>query len=128
MAISRRILERSWIGVSIAYGGVRTALVWGFLSKYGVNAWGYAFTEVVTSAGYGLGTARLIGHVVDRRREGWIMWAVLSLACFLGPDAYILASAGEMPPGILSIVLGVVLTTTALGAADLARRLRKAGR
>lgn len=126
MAVSRRILERSWIGVSIAYGGVRTALVWGFLSKYGVNPWGYALTEVVTSAGYGLGTARLVAHVVDRRRDGWIKWAVLSLVCFLGPDAYILASAGEMPPGVLSIVLGIVLTTSAIGAAELVRRLRNA--
>lgn len=110
----------------MAYGGVRTALVWGFLSKYGVNPWGYALTEVVTSSGYGLGTARLVGHVVDRRRVGWVKWAFLSLVCFVGPDAYILLSAGEMPPGVLSIVLGIVLTTSAIGAAGLARRLRTA--
>lgn len=126
MAISRRLLERSWIAASIAYGGVRTALVWGFLSRYGVNPWGYALTELFTSAGYGLGTARLVGHVVDRRRSGWLRWAALSIVCFLGPDAYILASAGQMPPGVLSIVVGIVLTTSLIGGVELARRLRAA--
>lgn len=126
MAVSRRVLERSWIAASVAYGGLRTALVWGFLSKYGVNPWGYAVTEAFTSAGYGLGTARLVAHVVDRRRTGWMRWAWLSLACFLGPDVYIFASAREMPPAVLSTVLGIVLTTTVIGAAGLARRLRAA--
>lgn len=126
MAVSRRFLERSWIVVSIAYGGVRTALVWSFLSKYGVNPWGYAVTEVFTSAGYGLGTARLVACAVDRQRTRWIRWAVLSIACFLGPDIYIFASAREMPPAVLSTVLGIVATTTVIGAVGLARRLRTA--
>lgn len=128
MVGKRRALEGGWIVASVIYGGIRSALVWAFLRQYGVNIAGFIAIEVVSSAVYGLSSARVVGAAVDadwRRLRSWIPLAVLS---YFAPDAFVFASAGRMPDDVLAILVGVVLVTIALSTVAFFARVRAARR
>jgi hypothetical protein len=59
----RAQLERGWILVSIAYGGLRAALVWKFLSPHGVNPYVFGAIEFSSAALYGKSSATVVGGV-----------------------------------------------------------------
>lgn len=103
------MLERSWIVGVVLFTIGRFAVAYGTLERYGVNLWMFGAIDLLTAVPYGLGTARLVGAIVDRRFQSATRWGVVSAASFLAPYLY-LAWAGRdvgFPP-VVFVVLGVL--------------------
>lgn len=128
MVQKRRAVEGGWIVASILYGGLRSALVWAFLRQYGVNVLGFVAIEVVSSAVYGLSSARVVGAAVDADWGRFRSWIPLAIVSYFAPDAYVFASAGRMPDNILTVLVGVVLVTVTLSTVAFVARVRAARR
>lgn len=125
MGDRRTQLERGWILVSIAYGGLRAALVWKFLSQYGVNPYVFGVIEFTSAALYGVSSAKVVGAVVDGawiRLRPWLPVAVLS---YFAPDAYVFLSAGRLPSDMLAILVSVVCVTLVLTGVGMLTQIRR---
>lgn len=122
----RRLLERGWIVVSTAYGGLRIYVADHTVARYGVNIWAYAGVELGSSVVYGLGTARLVGAVLDRRRSAALRWAAFAAVGFCSPETFVAITGQHMPPYVY-VALAISLTTMGtLGVTTLVRRIRSA--
>ncbi len=114
--------------VSIAYGGLRAALVWKFLHKYGVNPYVFGAIEFISAAIYGKSSAQVVGAVIDGawvRLRPWLPVAVLS---YFAPDAYVFLSAGHLPSDMLAILISVVAVTLALTGVGMFAQVRRGRR
>ena len=119
----RQVLEGLWIVGSVAYGALRIFIADRTVKKYGVNIWGFAAVELVTSFGYGLGTARVVGAFIDHDRGAALRWGVLAVATFLAPEAYIVITGRGMPT-IVYVVLAVLLVVLGtIGTISIRRRV-----
>lgn len=126
MDARRTLLSRLWVLGSVAYGGLRALLVWKFLSGYGVDPWVFAVVELASSAGYGWASARLVIHIIDRRWHGLRWSAPATLVAYGAPDAYVLATVGTLPDGLLRTVLAVVTVSAVLAVFAVVREVRRA--
>jgi hypothetical protein len=125
----RQNLERLWIVLGLAYGVFRVIIANATVRKYGVNIWAFAVIEIGSSFPYSLGTARLVGSLVDHDRPRAVRWGVVSLVCYAAPEAFILLTGHDMPPEIY-IVIGVILvvlgTIAAIGIVRKVKASRRA--
>ena len=118
-------MERGWILVSIAYGGLRAALVWKFLSQYGVNTYVFVAIEFTSAALYGISSGKVVGAVVDgewNRLRAWLPMAVMS---YFAPDAYVFLSAGRLPSDMLFILISMVCVTLVLTGVGMFTQVRR---
>jgi len=118
-------MERGWILVSIAYGGLRAALVWKFLSQYGVNPYVFGVIEFTSAALYGISSGKVVGAVVDgmwNRLRAWLPVAVLS---YFAPDAYVFLSAGRLPSDMLFILTSMVCVALVLTGVGMFTQVRR---
>lgn len=128
MGTRRAQIERGWLLVSIAYGGLRAALVWKFLRTYGVNPYVFGVIEFVSAAIYGKSSAKVVGAVIDgawNRLRPWLPVAVLS---YFAPDAYVFISAGRLPGDMLAILISVVCVTVVLTGVGMMAQVRRGRR
>ena len=121
-------MSRAWIAGSVLYGLVRAALVWRYLSSYGVNAAVFTAVEAVTSLVYGWASSRLVLAVIDRRWRTAAVSAVPALLAYLAPDAYVFLSVGELPAGTRRVLVAIVVTTCSITLAGLSRQILHARR
>ena len=120
----RRVLELLWVLGSVGYGALRVLVADHTVKKYGVNIWGFAAVELVTSFGYGLGSARLAGNLIDRDHTGSVRWGILTVLTFIAPEAYI-AITGRGMPTIVYVILGILLVVLGtIGVFSVRRRVR----
>ena len=124
MKPQRALVEKSWILVSIGYGGFRAALVWTFLKKYGVNPYVFGVIEFSSSAVYGLSSARVVGAIVDTQWARLRSWVPLALLSYAAPDVYVFASAGHLPGSMLEMLLGIVGVTAIITTVGLVVQIR----
>jgi hypothetical protein len=117
--------SRVWIIASIAYGGLRTALVWRFLHQYGVNVWVFGIIELFASALYGLSSARVVTFLLARSWSHLRPWGVLTFVSYAIPDVYVFASAGTLPGSYLDVLIGIVFVTAVLTAIGIVGQVRK---
>ena len=125
MTTRRARFERVWILASLAYGGMRAALVWKFLRRYGVNPYVFGIIEFASAAMYGKSSARVVGAVVDgvwTRLRAWLPVAILS---YFAPDAYVWLSAGELPGDMLAILISVVCASLVLTGIGVGAQIRR---
>ena len=128
MDTRRANLERGWILVSVAYGGLRAALVWRFLRKYGVNPYVFAGIEFTSAAVYGKSSATVVGAGIDGAWNRIRSWLPLAFLAYFAPDAYVLLSAGRLPGDMLAILLTMVCVTLGLTGIGIAGQIRRAKR
>ena len=128
MDIRRANFERGWILVSVAYGGLRAALVWKFLRKYGVNPYVFGGIEFTSAAVYGKSSATVVGAVIDGAWNRIRSWLPLAFLAYFAPDAYVLLSAGRLPGEILAILLTMVCVTLGLTGIGITGQIRRAKR
>lgn len=95
MDTRRAHFERVWILVSVAYGGLRAALVWKFLQKYGVNPYVFAGIEFTSAAVYGKSSVTVVGAVIDGPWNRIRSWLPLAFLAYFAPDAYVFGECGE---------------------------------
>jgi hypothetical protein len=126
---TRRVqFERGWILVSIAYGGLRAALVWKFLQRYGVNPYVFGAIEFISAAIYGKSSAQVVGAVVD---GAWIRlrrWLPIAVLTYFAPDGYVFLSAGRLPSDMLAILISVVCVTLVLTVVGIVTQVRRGRR
>jgi len=121
-------IERGWILVSIAYGGLRAALVWKFLKQYGVNPYVFGAIEFISAAIYGKSSAQVVGAVVD---GAWIRlrrWLPIAVLTYFAPDGYVFLSAGRLPSDMLAILISVVCATLVLTVVGIVTQVRRGRR
>ncbi len=128
MAFSRQKAEKLWLVASVLYGLLRSALVWKFLAKYGVNPWLYLIVEITSSYFYGLGSARVVAAVVDRIWRALRCWIPLALVAYFAPEAYIFVSAGKLPTDVLGVLLGIIGVAAVAAGFSLVSQIRTARR
>ena len=129
MDTRRMNFERGWILISVAYGGLRAALVWKFLRRYGVNPYVFAGVEFTSAAIYGKSSAQVVGAVIDGAWKRIRPWLPLALLAYFAPDLYVFLSAGRLPSDMLVILLAMVCVTlvfTGVGVWSQIRRGRRA--
>jgi hypothetical protein len=127
-AAKRRLLERLWIVVVVAYGAARAFVVWKALGKYGVNPWVYLTLDVASSWPYAVATARLVTSVIDHKFDRARLWAILAAITFLLPDLYILVAARNVPTEVYAIVISIVSLLTLIAAGSLYIKIRNGRR
>ena len=126
---TRRVnFERSWILISVAYGGLRAALVWRFLRKYGVNPYVFAGVEFSSAAIYGKSSAKVVGAVIDGAWKRIRTWLPMALLAYFAPDLYVLLSAGRLPSDMLAILLAMVCVTLVLTGVGVGGQIRRGRR
>ena len=128
MDTRRAQVERGWILVSIAYGGLRAALVWKFLRKYGVNSYVFGGIEFISAVIYGKSSAQVVGAVID---GAWIrlrIWLPVALLAYFAPDGYVFLSAGRLPSDMLVILVSVVCVTLVLTGVGILSQIRRGRR
>jgi hypothetical protein len=128
MDTRRAQFERGWILVSVAYGGLRAALVWKFLQKYGVNPYVFGVIEFISAAIYGKSSAQVVGAVVDGE---WILlrrWLPIAVLTYFAPDGYVFLSAGRLPSDMLAILISVVCVTLVLTVVGIVTQIRRGRR
>jgi hypothetical protein len=121
----RKALERLWVVAGVSYGVFRVFVANATVKKYGVNIWAFAVVEIGSSFPYSLGTARVVGAIVDRKRQTVVQWGLISLACFAAPEAFILITGHNMPRSVY-VVIGVILAVFGFVAVfGIVRKVRK---
>ena len=126
---TRRVnFERGWILISVAYGGLRAALVWKFLRKYGVNPYVFAGVEFTSAAIYGKSSAQVVGAVIDGAWKRIRPWLPLALLAYFAPDLYVFLSAGRLPSDMLVILLAMVCVTLVLTGVGVWSQIRRGRR
>ena len=128
MGTRRAQFERVWILVSIAYGGLRAALVWKFLRIYGVNPYIFGAIEFVSAAIYGKSSVKVVGAVVDGAWMKIRSWLPVALVAYFAPDAYVLLSAGQLPGDMLAILISLVSVTLVLTGVGVGAQIRRGRR
>lgn len=128
VTIHRQTIERSWIGISVLYGLFRAALVWKFLSQYGVNTAIFLCIELTSSALYGLSSGRVVAAVADGQWKRLRIWVPSALVTYGSPDAYVFLSAGKLPGSMLEILVGIVLVTLVITAVGMWFQIRNSKR
>ena len=124
----RRLLERLWVVVVIAYGAVRAIVVWKALGQYGVNPWIYLVLDVTSSWPYAVATARLVTSVIDREFSRARSWGVLAAVTFLIPDLYILVVARHVPTEVYAIIIAIISLLALLAILSLFIKIRNGRR
>ena len=120
----RRLLERLWVIVVIAYGAGRAIVVWKALGQYGVNPWIYLALDVTSSWPYAVATARLVTSVIDREFSRAKSWGLLAAVTFLIPDLYILAVARDVPTQVYAIIIAIISLLALLAILSLIIKIR----
>ena len=120
--------ERAWILISVAYGGLRAALVWKFLRRYGVNPYVFAGVQFTSAAIYGKSSAQVVGAVIDGAWKRIRSWLPLALLTYFAPDGYVLLSAGRLPSDMLAILLAMVCVTLVLTGVGIWSQIRRGRR
>jgi hypothetical protein len=128
VAFSRQKAEKLWLVASVLYGLLRSALVWKFLAKYGVNPWFYLVVELSSSYFYGLGSARVVASVVDKIWRALRFWIPVALVAYFAPEAYIFVSAGKLPTDVLGVLLGIIGVAAVAAGFSLVSQIRTARR
>lgn len=118
----RRILQYAWLIAVAAWACLRIFAVNTWLSKYGVNSTVFAIVEVGSSVPYGIGSARCVTSLIDRRRRAATLWGLMGAVGFISPDLYMLTAGKSMPVLTYVIIIAVVATLGAISVVGLIRK------
>ena len=120
---NRRVLERSWVGVALAYGVVRIALAGKFLTEYGLSIKAFSVVEISSSLLYGVAGVHLVRAVVasDRRRTSW--WSLAALVGFAAPEVYVFSVVRRLPLTLILVLVGIVVVSAVIAVLALRTKL-----
>jgi hypothetical protein len=125
MGDRRAQIERGWILISIAYGGLRAVLVWKFLSRYGVNAYVFGPIEFFSAVLFGKSSATVVGAVVDGAWHRLRIWLPVAVLSYFAPDTYVFLSVGRLPSNMLFILISVASVTLVLTCVGMFAQVRR---
>lgn len=121
----RRILQYAWLIAVAAWACFRIFAVNKWLSKYGVNTTVFALVEIGSSVPYGIGSARCVTSLIDRRRRAATLWGLLAAVGFISPDLYMMTAGKSMPVLTYVIIIAVVMVLGTISIVGLIRQYRQ---
>ena len=104
---SRR--ERTWVVGVVLFTLARFVVAYSTLRQYHLNIWLFGVIDLGTAVPYGVGTARLVTSVIDRRASAATRWLAVAAASFLAPYLYIALAGRDMPSAVYLVVVVLVL-------------------
>jgi hypothetical protein len=119
----RRVAERAWLVAVLGYSLLRIGVAKAVVARYGVNLWIFAIIEFSSSVPYGLGTARVVTSLVDRRMSEAERWGVIAFGGFLAPDLYVVIAGRHMPLAVYLVLAGWTSLMVVLALLQLRRRV-----
>ena len=108
----RQRLEISWVVSIVVFTLARFFVARETLEQYGLNIWIFGFIDLITAVPYAIGTARVVGALVDRDLSGASKWAGIAAVSFIAPYGYIVWAGSEQDatfPTTVYVVLGVLI-------------------
>lgn len=123
-SLSHQKIERAWLASNVAYAVLRIWLARQFLAEHGLNVWGFAVVEAVSSIVWALASARLVRAVVSRRSGPAIGWAAIATVGFFAPDAFVLGTTHHVPLWLYLVIGTWITVATVLGAQRLIVAIR----
>jgi hypothetical protein len=120
-----KLWERLWASSILLYTVFATIVVWKTLSKYGVNPIIFAVLDAITSWSYGIGTARLVTTLIEKKGDQLNKWVLVSAISFIIPPIYVLASATKAPREDYYSVIGVISILAIFSLASLLSQIKK---
>jgi hypothetical protein len=126
----RKRLELGWVVSIVAFTLARFFVARQTLEQYGLNIWIFGLIDLVTAIPYAIGTARVVGALVDKDLAGASKWAGIAAVSFFAPYGYILWAGSEdnasFPAGVY-VVLGVLVVIFGANAVwGIVRKVRTA--
>lgn len=121
----RRILQYAWLFAVAAWACFRIFAVDTWLAKYGVNTVVFAVVEIGSSIPYGIGSARCVTSLIDRRRTPAIWWGLMGVVGFIAPDLYMLTAGKSMPAMTYAIIIGAFTVLGTFSLVGLIRQYRQ---
>ncbi len=120
----RRIYERIWIVLGVAWAVGRVFVAKATVERYGVNITVFAFIEILVAWPHALGAARVVTNLVDRDPHGAFRWGMLLAATHIAPELYIAVVGSHMPVGVY---VSLALIVVGLGALAVVGIIQKVG-
>ena len=115
----RRNATRGWVALSILWSCTRAALIWRVFGSHGTNGFGYLIVDLATTVPYAIYSARAAFAWIDHSPT-FLRNLVISAACFIAPDVYVVVTARHVPLAIW-VGFGVFVTLMAILAVKFAR-------
>ena len=107
----RQRLELSWVISIVLFTLARFFVARGTLEQYGLNIWVFGVIDLVTAIPYAIGTARVVGAIVDKDLAADSRWAGIAAVSFFAPYGYILWAGQDAAfPTSVYVVLAVLIT------------------
>ncbi|MCU1370085.1 MAG: hypothetical protein JWO77_1279 [Ilumatobacteraceae bacterium] len=124
----RQRLELSWVIGIVVFTLVRFFVARETLEKYGLNIWVFGFIDLITAVPYAIGTARVVGALVDRDLAGASKWAGIAAISFFAPYGYILWAGQDATfPTSVYVILGLLVAVFGANAVwGIVRKVRAA--
>jgi hypothetical protein len=124
----RKRLELSWVVSIVLFTLARFFVARETLEQYGLNIWVFGFIDLITAIPYAVGTARVVGALVDRDLAGASTWAGIAAVSFFAPYGYILwAGQNATFPTTVYVILGVLIAIFGANAVwGIVRKVRAA--
>ena len=106
----RQRLEISWVIGIVLFTLARFFVARVTPEQHRLNDWVFGFIDLVTAVPYAIGTARVVGAIVDRDLAAAGTWAGIAAASFFAPYGYILWAGQEATfPTSVYVILGVLI-------------------
>jgi hypothetical protein len=120
-----KLWERLWASTILLYTVFATIVVWKTLAKYGVNPIIFAILDAITSWTYGIGTARLVTNLIEKKRSEVNKWVLVSAISFILPPIYVLSSTSHAPAEDYYSIIGVIVALAIFSISSFLLNLRK---
>lgn len=120
------ILERSWVGVALAYGMVRILLADRFLAEYGLSTKVFALIELSSSLLYGFALLHVVRNFAIEEHGRTIRWGMLGLVGFASPDIYVFAKIRKVPTSLVVILVVIVVLSLVASIVAVRKKLASA--
>lgn len=97
--IVRRRAIGAWIALSLLWSCMRAALIWWVFGSHGTNGLEYLIVDLAATVPYAIYSARAAFAWIDKSPT-FLRNLVISAACFISPDLYVVATARQVPLAI----------------------------
>jgi hypothetical protein len=108
----RKLVERWWIALVLAWDILKSFVVDKTFSKYGVNPYVYFFIVVTIAVPYAISTAKMLFAILANHWRNALSYGAVAVVLHFVPDIYIFATARQVPRSLFdSFVVTIIIFT-----------------
>lgn len=116
--------ERIWVVLVVIYGFGKSLVVWGALSKYGVNPFIYLIVDIAAAIPYGIATARIVINGISRNWRQVQKWTLIATVTHFIPDIYIFSVIRSAPRIIIDGLISIIVFFTLVAILSVGAQMR----